>query len=233
MELDDIFNSNASDDELVAFLTAYIPKAFKEKNTKKIPKIDSKKMDELIMSGPENYIEPICVEACKILWNKNIFALGTLNIADDLYLILDKLDNENMKIFRNKYKENTENYFLNLGSGKHLGIKLADFKKQKNASKRLKKLAEDFVMQDIQRGYMTEKTFLMNICNCEKVEGLKEYKKQDLQVVFDINKMEKSFKEYLQETNYSDLYVPKEHRIYINEYYFKAHQNYKDSIITV
>lgn len=70
----------------------------------------------------------------------------------------------------------------------------------------------------------------MRICNCEKVEGLREYKKhkkQDLRVVFDIKKMEKSFKEYLRETGYEDYYIPQEHRIYLSDYYFEAHQNYK------
>ncbi len=66
----------------------------------------------------------------------------------------------------------------------------------------------------------------MNICNCEKVEGLTEYKKQDVQVVFDIKKMDKSFKEYLKDSGYEKFYIPEEHRIYLNEYYYNAHQNY-------
>lgn len=227
MEIEDLLENDCSQDELLAFLSAYVPNAYSNVKNNSLPKINSKKMDDLIVGGPKSYINPVCIEACEDLWNKNIYILASIDINGDLYLILDKLDKENMKIFSSKYKENPNNYCANVGHGKHYAIKLEDYEKYENARTIFQDLVSIFVMQDIQRGYLTEKTFLMNICNCEKVEGLTEYKKQDLQVVFDINKMEKSFKEYLKDSGYENYYVPKEHRIYLNEYYYNAHQNYK------
>lgn len=236
MEIDNLLNNNDSDDNLLAFLTAYVPEAFQGNFSKGFENINLKEIDELIIEGPEKYIESVCIKACKKLWNKNIYSLASFEKNDDLYLILDKLDAENMRIFRNKYKENSENYFMNVGAGKYYGIKISDYLEIENCEEEFINLTSDFKMQDIQRGYLTEKTFLMNICNCEKVEGLREYKKhkkQDLRVVFDINKMEKSFKEYLKESGYENLYVPQEHRIYLNDYYYNAHQNYKKNKLTV
>lgn len=175
------------------------------------PKIKSKEIDELIVKEPTEYIDPVCVNACNNLRKKNIYVLASVNVENDLYLILDKLSYENMKIFKDKYKENSDIYCSNLGKEKYIGIKLSNYLKQKDIEKQLENLVKDFKMQDIQRGYLTEKTFLMNICNCEKVEGLTEYKykKQDLQVVFDIKKMDKSFKEYLKDSGYEKFYVPR------------------------
>ena len=236
MEIDNLLNDSDVDDKLLAFLTAYVPMAFSENRSDKFSKINLRKIDELIMNGPEKYIEPVCIKACKELWNKNIYALASFENNDDLYLILDTLDVENMRIFKNKYRENSENYFMNVSDRKYFGIKIQDYLELEECETVLIDLVSDFKMQDIQRGYLTEKTFLMNICNCEKVEGLREYKKhkkQDLRVVFDINKMEKSFKEYLKESGYEKFYIPQEHRIYINDYYYEAHEKYKKSKLKV
>lgn len=191
-----------------------------------IPKIRDKEIDELIIKEPTEYIAPECAQVCKDLKKKNIYVLASVNVKKDLYLILDKLSSENMKIFKDKHKENSDIYCSNLGKEKYIGIKLANYLEQNDVEAQFEKIVEDFKMQDIQRGYLTEKTFLMNICNCEKVEGLTEYKKQDLQVVFDIKKMDKSFKEYLRDSGYEKFYIPEEHRIYLNDYYYQAHQNY-------
>lgn len=227
MEIDNLLENDNSKDDLLAFLSYYVPMAFSDtKISNQDAKINFREMNELIMKGPEGYVEPLCVEACKDLWKKNIYVLASINTKGDLYLILDKLNADNTKVFKNKYKQNPDNYCLNIGKGKYLGIKVENFEEKENVEQQFKDLVSDFEMQDIQRGYMTEKTFLMNVCNCEKVQGLTEYKKQDLEVVFDVEKMDKSFKEYLKDSIYADFYVPKEHRIYLNEYYYQAHINY-------
>jgi len=228
MDIDSILESS-SEEELTAFLSCYVPIAFSDTKLNSISRLNYKKINNLITSGPKDYIEPVCISACQNLWNKNIYALGSIEINNDMYLILDKLSTENIKIFKEKYKKNSKNYCLNLGSEKFRAIKVANYKNIKNVDKQFMKLVKDFKLQDIQRGYLTEKTFLMNVCDCEKVEGLKEYKKQDLQVVFDVKKMDKSFKAYLQDTEYKDFYVPEEHRIYLNEFFYNAHKNYLEN----
>jgi hypothetical protein len=230
MEFDSLLE-NGSEDELLAFLSCYVPIAFSDTEVNKIPKINFREMNELITKGPKDYINPLCVSACEDLWKKNIFVLASMDVDNDLYLILDKLSNDNMKILKSKIKKNPENYYTNLGSGKYFGVKVTDYAERNDVEEQFKELVSDFTMQDIQRGYLTEKTFLMNICNCEKVDGMNENKKQELQVVFDVQKMEKTFKEYLNDSGYSKFYVPEEHRIYLNEYYYNAHQNYMNKEI--
>lgn len=228
MELED-FMGKYEKEELIAFLTSYVPIAFSDTNTS-IPKIKNKEINELIAKGPENYIAPECIKACENLWSKNIYVLASVNIKGEMYLILDKLSPENMEIFKSKYRKKPENYCTNLGKEKYIAIKTLS-SNNKEISEQLEELVSDFRLQDIQRGYFTEKTFLMNVCNCEKVEGLKEYKNENVQIVFDIEKMERSFKEYLKDTGYENYYVPKEHRIYLNDYYYQAHQNYMNNKI--
>lgn len=230
MDLDSIFG-NCSREELSAFLTYYLPLA--EPQEIGIPPINFKQVDDFIMKGPSHYVDPTCVSACDGLWEKNIYALASVNVNDDLYLVLDKLNTENTAIFRDKYKENPENYCLNFGNDKSLAIRIANYENEPDAEEQLEELVKDFKMQDIQRGFLTEKTFLMDICDCEKVEGLKEYKKQDVEVVFDVKKMNKTFKEYLKGTEYEDYYIPKEHRIYLNQFYYDAHQNYINNKVKV
>ena len=91
------------------------------------------------------------------------------------------------------------------------------------------KLTLDFKIQDIQRGYYNEKNFLMNVCNCERVDGLRETNSSNAQIVFDVQKMDKTFREYLKDTGYEQYYLQEEHRVYLNDYYYNAHQNYLNS----
>ena len=70
----------------------------------------------------------------------------------------------------------------------------------------------------------------MNVCDCEKVEGMKENSENlNIKIVFDENKMEKTFEEYLKEKNFEHLYLKEEDRIYLDQYYLDAHKNYLKS----
>lgn len=225
MEINDILK-DGNLDETVAFLSCYVPMLFSNSNIK--PKVNMRKIDKLIDAGPENYLDSVCIKACKALWKKNIFALDSIKYHNDTYLIFDKLDEENNKIFNEKINENSQNYFQNLGKANYFGIRVNNClsKTQEEIENEFYNLIADFKMQDVQRGFLNEKTFLMNICNCEKVEGIKEYTENAPKIVFDEEKMEKSFKEYLIETGYDKFYIEDEHRIYLSDYYYKSHQNY-------
>lgn len=217
-------------DELVAFLSCYLPIAYSDEKPKS--KVNVKNLDKLIHSGPEGYVNKLCVKACNDLWKKNIYVIDSITFQNDLYLIFDKLDKNNELILKNKCLENSTNFYNNLGKSNYCGIKVINFlnKKEEEVENEFYNLVLDFKLQDVQRGYFNEKTFLMNICNCEKVEGINENGKSEPKIVFDVQKMEKSFQEYLQESGYDKFYIPQEHRIYLNDYYYNSHQNYLKNI---
>lgn len=232
MEIYDEILANGETDEIVSFLSYYIPMTFSDTEFK--TNVDFKRIDELIKSGPKEYLDPLCLKACKELWKKNIYVLDSVNYDNDLYLIFDKLDKENALIFKANNKENPNNYYKNLGKEKYFGVKVEDYlsKAKTRVEKEFCDLTSVFKMQDIPRGYLSEKNFLMEICNCEKVEGIKEYQQNNPEVRFDVQKMEKTFREYLQETGYEKLYKPEEHRIYLTDFYYNSHQEYLESLET-
>lgn len=233
MELENILN-NDNIDERVAFLLSLLQVSNSDihKTSDFESKIDLKNIDEKIAKGHKYYLDPICIEVAEELQKKNIFVIATVEYNDFIYLLLDKLDLDNMKILKAKFKENSTNYFINYEKSNYSGIRVKKSSDQtnRNISNEFLLYASDFKLQDIQRGYLNEKNFLMDICNCEKVEGLKEIKPDDAKIVFDINKMDKSFRDYLNDSGYEQYYLPEEHRIYLNEFYFNAHQNYLDNL---
>lgn len=229
MDIEKILNDSQID-ESVAFLSSLIPMVYSDSLQRDTieSRIDLKGINEKIQIGPKSYIKPVCIDAANQLRWKNIYVLASLKIGNRMYLILDKLNDENMTILKNKCKENPENYFLNLDDSDYFGIRVNRVNKKtgQKISNEFLSLISEFRMQDIQRGYFNEKNFLMNICDCEKVEGLKEFQKSDANIVFDINKMDKSFREYLKDSGYEQYYLQDEHRIYLNEFYYNAHLNY-------
>ena len=225
MKINDILE-DAKIDDAIAFLSCYVPMIYSDVNIN--TKINVRKIDKLIKQGPETYLDSICIKACQELWKKNIYVLDSIKFHNDTYLILDTLDKNNQEIFEYKRKNNAQNYCKDIGNAKYFGIRVNNClaKTQEEIEIEFYNLVSCFEMQDVQRGYLNEKTFLMNICDCEKVEGIKEYEENNPKIVFDSQKMEKSFKEYLIETGYDRLYIEDEHRIYLNDYYYNSHQNY-------
>ena len=235
MNIENLLNSSNTE-EGIAFLTSLIPMIYSDtpqmNNSKISTSIDLENINEKILAGPKSYIDDICVNAAEYLQSKNIFVLASVKFNDYIYLLLDKLSSENMSILKEKYKELPQNYFINFERSNYSGIRVkqAKGKKWKNIANEFVSLASGFHMQDIQRGYFNEKNFLMNVCDCEKVEGLKEFKSNDAQIVFDVNKMDKSFREYLRDSGYEQYYVQEEHRIYLNDFYLNAHNNYLETL---
>lgn len=225
MSIENILESGNIED-VVAFLTAFIPTLdyndYKKNNIES--QLDFKSITERAYKKPNTYLDSVCVPAAEILRKKNIFVVGSVRAEVYTYLLFDKLNQENMKIFKDKYAQNNKNYFIDHGNLDLFGIRVQNGTKKK--TREFTRLVSDFKMQDIQRGFLTEKGFLMNVCDCEKVEGLKEFKFAEPQIVFDVEKMDKSFREYLKDSGYEQYYVQDEHRVYMNDFYFKAHQNY-------
>ena len=228
MDIENIMDSSKQE-EVATFLTYIIPFISLEEDTDVNIKsfIDLKNIEDKIAVGPESYLDTSCVEVAKILREKNIYAIASLRTDKYMYLFLDRLSSDNMKILKDKHRENSRNYFMHYENTDYFGIRVfQNNRENKKISEEFLELISDFKMQDIQRGFYNEKNFLMNVCDCEKVEGLKEMKADEAQIVFDVNKMDKSFRDYLKESGYENYYVQEEHRVYFNEFYFNAHQNY-------
>lgn len=201
-------------------------------------------MDE-VETNPQEYIIPECLEACKILWSKNIFTFMCSNNEDFGYTWIATYDlsNENQEVLEKlKAMGYVDEYrgapklFVN-----EMGI---------NAQNKLVELSNKFVMQDIPYGYQSVESFLMNTCNCYKDIPNPEYeymepadendwekyiayldygdsiKSQKTIKAFDKNKMIKTIDEYINEAGLSNLYIENESKIYLNSYYLNKHNNY-------
>lgn len=225
MSIENILESG-NEDEIVAFLTAFIPTLdyndYKKNNIE--AQVNFKKITEKVLEKPAKFLDSTCVPAAESLRKKNIFVVDSIRADVYTYLLFDKLDQENMKIFKEKYANDSESYFIDHGNLDYFGVRVKNGTSKK--TKAFLKLVSDFKMQDIQRGYLSEKNFLMTVCDCEKVEGLTERSGNNAQIVFDIQKMDKPFRDYLKDSGYEQYYVQDEHRVYMNDFYFNAHKKY-------
>lgn len=205
---------------------------------------------------PEEFIIPENLEACKLLWSKNIFTIMCNNYDnEDSWITISTLDEHNQKVFDELCQTNPENFGPTWGGvGIRVPIKPSP---GVDASKSFKELIDLFSYQDVQKdGYMTKEEFLNFHCGCfklipnpdylpdlpepvyEEYPDFSSYKK-DLEYymahtmipdkirIFDETKMEKSFAEYLAESIFAKYYDEENGRIYYNELYYNSHLKYK------
>ena len=194
------------------------------------------KMDDVEIN-PQEYIIPECLEACKILWSKNIFTFMCSNNDDFGYTWIATYDlsNENQEVLE---KLKTMGYVDKYRGAPKLFVNEMGI----NAKNKLIELSNQFVMQDIPYGYQSVESFLMNTCNCYKDIPNPEYeymkpadeKDWDKYIAFldygDSIKSQKTIKrkiaKYINEAGLSNLYVENEDKIYLNNYYLNKHNNY-------
>lgn len=229
MNFEEILNTTTDVDILTALILSMDSlndKSF-EKDLKY--KIKEKPIHEICNEGIENYIEAPCVNACKKLWDKNMFTKASVIDNEKISIVFDKLSKENETIFSNLVKEDSKHYCYSLKNEPRIQI---DFNNNaKENSVYLENLVEPFKLQDVTSGYMEKEEFLMKVCNCERVEGIKEHTKEwNAEFVFAPEKVEKTFNEYLKEYSYEDLFVAEEGRIYKDKFYLEAHKKYLNSI---
>lgn len=230
MELDDILNYTSDVDIITCILASFFSNSEEGKKEESKYKVNTKPIHEIYKEGIENYIEEPCTLVCKNSWNKNIFTKASIVDNDEVKIVFDKLSDENFKIFSDLARKVGKHYAFSSNNEAEIRIKLNEFKTSKEISEKLNKLAEPLKLQDITSGYMTKTEFLMKICNCERVDGLKEHTSNwKAEFVFDPSKVEKSFEEYLHEYSYERLFVPQEERIYKDQFYLDAHRKFLNS----
>ncbi len=228
MNFEEILNSTADVDILTALIASIesLNDKVLEKNLK--DKTELKPIHEMCSDGIEKYIEEPCIKACKKSLEKNVFTKDSIVNDNKISIVFDKLSVENENIFSALVKQDNKHYSYNSNNEPQIQIEFdSNFEKE---SIYLENLVEPFKLQDITSGYMEKEEFLMKVCNCERVEGIKENTKEwNAEFVFAPEKVEKSFNEYLKEYSYEGLFVPEEGRIYKDKFYLDAHKKYLDS----
>lgn len=229
MNFEEILN-NTTDADILTALILSMESLNDESSEKDLKyKIKEKPIHEICSEGIENYIEAPCVNACKKLWDKNMFTKASVIDNEKISIVFDKLSKENETIFSNLVKEDNEHYCYSLKNEPRIQINFNNNAKENSVY--LENLVEPFKLQDVTSGYMEKEEFLMKVCNCERVEGIKEHTKDwNAEFVFAPEKVEKTFNEYLKEYSYEDLFVPEEGRIYKDKFYLDAHKKYLNSI---
>lgn len=173
---------------------------------------------EQVFNNIDEYIIPENQEACKLLWNKNIFTKMCNNYDNDnSWITLGDLSLENQEIFNNLSKTNSCVGKTWLG----IGITVPySYKEKDKVYEAFKTIIDEFVIQDVQKeGYMTEEEFLIYYTDCYKIEN----KKRKL----DKSKMKKSFLEYLKDSEFAFFYDKEEHKVFYNSFYYGRHLYFK------
>lgn len=229
MNFEELLNTTTDVDILTTLILSL--ESLNDKSSKNDLKynVKEKPIHEIYNEGIEKYIEAPCVNACKKLWDKNMFTKASVIDNNKISIVFDKLSKENENIFSKLVQEDNKHYCYSIKNEPRIQI---DFNNNaKKNSVYLENLVEPFKLQDVTSGYMEKEEFLMKVCNCERVEGIKEHTKEwNAEFVFAPEKVEKTFNEYLKEYLYEDLFVPEEGRIYKDKFYLDAHKKYLNSI---
>lgn len=229
MNFEELLNTTTDVDILTTLILSF--ESLNDKSSKNDLKynVKEKPIHEIYNEGIEKYVEAPCVNACKKLWDKNMFTKASVIDNNKISIVFDKLSKENENIFSKLVQEDNKHYCYSIKNEPRIQI---DFNNNaKENSVYLENLVEPFKLQDVTSGYMEKEEFLMKVCNCERVEGIKEHTKEwNAEFVFAPEKVEKTFNEYLKEYLYEDLFVPEEGRIYKDKFYLDAHKKYLNSI---
>ena len=210
---------------------------------------------KLVMSNPEEFIIPENLEACKLLWSKNIFTKMTNNYENDYsWITLNTLSPENQEIFDSMRFVDKRFGYTYGGMGFIVPIE-PDL--GNDTFDAFKELIDLFQMQDVQKdGCMTVEEFMIYYTGCFRMEYTLEYQEListmmspdgDVLIynkefekfmtnnglrrkvrVFDPTKMTKTIEEYIADSVFAEYYDPDNGMIYYNDMYYQAHMKYKN-----
>ena len=206
-----------------------------------------------VINDIDEYIIPELQEACKSLWERNIYTFMCSNRDDngEAYICLELLSEENMEIFESLKSKHPKNYMLDGWRGNRVCILIKDVTliTIEEISSAFLNLVKDFKMQDVQKDfYVTKEAYLisngaydeipnpnykenvdslLNFSSLEEVEKwLKQCREPQTIKVFNKNKMTKSFEEYVKENNDLDKTDLKLGRVYCEPYFLQRHLEY-------
>ena len=180
-----------------------------------------------IYDNPEQIIEAGAIDACKKLWDLNIFTTSSQGRGNSSSITLDILDENNRKIFDDFAEKYPKNYrwFADMKSDSERPFIYGD------GGYLSPDLIEGFVMQDVpSSAYEYEENFLILKANYVTYE-LSPQGDGSVIAMFDESKLtdtiENTVIDVMKEKGIPlELYVPEEHRIYENDYCLNAHKKY-------
>lgn len=214
---------------------------------------------QFVYRNPEEFIIPENLEACKLLWSKNIFTKMCNNYDNEFsWITFNCLSPENQRIFDELSK--TDSRFGATWGG--IGIKVPVKPGVGNDTyEAFKELIDTFEFQDVQKdGCMSFEEFMRMYTDCyatidnpkhrfvakpkledytdsvEYSRAFDEYVDATLIPmkirVFDESKMTKSFEEYIDESRFKGLYDSDNRMVYYNDLYYQSHMRYKEQMRT-
>lgn len=212
----------------------------------------------IVAENIDEYIIPECQEACRALWDKNLFTFMCSNRdeGDRKYILLGQLSKENEEIFKQLMESDPEHYFF---SEYRETYGIGAYGSKVETAEILINLTEPFQMQDILEGYRSVNAFLRDECGIcklevaeevpsepdpENYEDIEQYLKEltryahdldtsGVRIVFDETQMTKSAEEYLQEQGVMHLYDPERQIVYDDKFYRDAHLRYVEYMKTI
>ena len=179
---------------------------------------------ETVIENPDEYIIPVCLPACRALWDKNIETFMVSNNDDeDLYVLLANVSAENMAVLRELAQSDPRYFFDDFRNT--LGIRVKGM--TEDSMKELTALTEVFKIQDTVR-FHSDKDFLESY----KITGGELEIGEDGTIYRKPNPTfaNATIQEALEKTGKSHLYVAEEGKIYESPMYLKWHQRYKQSL---
>lgn len=168
--------------------------------------------NEYVQKNIGEYIIPELQEACKILWDKNIFTFMCSDYDNRYFSFVSFFDisNENLEILKNltleqdgKLDTKTKQIVRAEGTKKNLPTWYGNYAiyvsgtNIKENGKKLAQLVKNFKMQDVpSEFYMTKEEYLIK-CGCFKEEDNPDYKNVDMMEYIEKNALSMSMQEVL------------------------------------
>ncbi len=199
-------------------------------NNYEYPEVDM----DIVLANPEIFIIPECLEACKILWSKNIETRMCSNYSFDTHywIDFDLISDENKKLFERLCKDDPR-YCIDRRIHSH---RISSRLQKEEAAQELIELASIFSTQDVHKvNYYTEEQFLnrykhfsANDQDERNIFTVDEYGR--LHTALNPDKANATLEEALLAENMSELYVPEEGRIYKTKRALEWHNHYLESL---
>ena len=212
-------------------------------------------IEEVVLNIDE-YIIPELQEACKYLWNRNLYTYMCSNRDDDgaAYIVLEKtLSKENQSIFEQLHEKYPENFTVDSWRFNRFKIIIPDVSKmtEKEISDVFLNMVRHFIPQDVQcEFYVTAENYLVG-CGCYDEIPNPEYEEPDempnmtnIDEVdeyfrklgipktikkFNKSKMKRSFKEYVKENGDEQRTDFETGKVYAAPYFLKKHLAFTQS----
>lgn len=171
---------------------------------------------EEIEENPAMFIEKGCLQACKALWDLNIFTVQSDGYKKtSSYIEIGTLSQENMELFKSLSKAQPQVYEIT-ESGQIVIHGKGEIKED---------LVSCFKMQDVYEGVFTLKDIIQKYYTGELDYIVKENGTLELAIPEEITKEKRD--EIIQKAVEDGfIYISKENKFYQSEFYFDKHLKY-------